>query len=114
MRRLVLLGFTLFAAGVGWGQSQEQQSTDEGSKPREVRYFFGGSRPGDMRAAMMLMRNVDRQDRVVADTNKLVALASSLQQETEKGDSAMDAKEAIKRVDEIEKLAKNVKERMKR
>jgi hypothetical protein len=70
---------------------------------------------GDSRRAAQLakMRNEDRQKKLVADTEKLLALATDLKAQVgqSEADSLSDA--GIKKVEEIEKLAHSVKERMK-
>jgi hypothetical protein len=58
-------------------------------------------------------RNVDRQKRLQADTEKLLSLATQLKEEVDKTDKNMLSLEVIKKADEIEKLAKSVKDRMK-
>ena len=55
-------------------------------------------------------RNTERQRRLVADTNKLLALVADLKQKLETDVSSVDV---AKKTEEIEKLAKSVKERMK-
>lgn len=59
------------------------------------------------------LRNTDRQKRLVADTDKLLALATDLKQQVDKTDKEILSVDVIKRADEIEKLARSVKERMK-
>ena len=55
-------------------------------------------------------RNIDRQNRIVADTDKLVHLAEQLNGELSgKGPSMAEMKKA----EEIEKLARSVKDRMR-
>ena len=60
------------------------------------------------------LRNDDRQKRLVADTDKLLALATDLKQQVDKTDKEILSVDVIKKADEIEKLAHSVKERMKR
>ena len=55
-------------------------------------------------------RNNERQKRLMADTNKLLALAADLKQQMDKTNKDVDV---VKKAEEIEKLAKSVKERMK-
>jgi hypothetical protein len=62
---------------------------------------------------MALQRNAARQDQLVKDTNKLLALATELKTDVDKTDKNVLSVDVIKKADEIEKLAKNVKERMK-
>jgi hypothetical protein len=59
------------------------------------------------------LRNTDRQKRLVADTDKLLALATDLKEQVDKSTKDTLSVEVIKKADEIEKLAHSVKERMK-
>jgi len=59
------------------------------------------------------LRNSDRQKRLVADTDKLLALATDLKEQVDKTDKQILSVDVIKKADEIEKLAHSVKERMK-
>ena len=59
------------------------------------------------------LRNSDRQKRLVADTEKLLALATDLKEQVDKTDKDILSVDVIKKADEIEKLAQSVKERMK-
>jgi hypothetical protein len=59
------------------------------------------------------MRNADRQKRLVADTEKLLALATDLKEQVDKTTKDTMSVDVIKKADEIEKLAHSVKERMK-
>ena len=58
-------------------------------------------------------RNDDRQKQLVADTNKLLALAKELKEEVDKTDSGTLSVDVVKKAGEIEKLAKSVKDRMR-
>jgi hypothetical protein len=58
-------------------------------------------------------RNMDRQKRLVADTEKLLALATDLKQQVDKTTKDTMSVDVIKKAEEIEKLARSVKERMK-
>jgi hypothetical protein len=59
------------------------------------------------------LRNEDRQKRLVADTDKLLTLATDLKEQVDKSTKDTLSVDVIKKADEIEKLAHNVKERMK-
>ena len=59
------------------------------------------------------LRNNDRQKRLVADTDKLLALATDLKAQVDKSTKDTLSVDVIKKADEIEKLAHSVKERMK-
>ncbi|RSL19485.1 hypothetical protein EDE15_5154 [Edaphobacter aggregans] len=58
-------------------------------------------------------RNSDRQRKLVEDTERLLSLAADLKQQM--GNTGKDAMSAdmVRKAEEIEKLAKSVKERMK-
>jgi hypothetical protein len=66
-----------------------------------------------MEAQQARSRNNDRQKRLVADTEKLLALATQLKQDVDKTNKDVMSVDVIKKADEIEKLAHSVKERMK-
>jgi hypothetical protein len=59
------------------------------------------------------VRSSERQKRLVADTDKLLALATDLKQQVDKTNKNILSVDVIKKADEIEKLAHSVKERMK-
>jgi hypothetical protein len=58
-------------------------------------------------------RNNERQKRLVADTDKLLALATDLKAQVDKTNQNTLSVDVIKKAEEIEKLAHSVKERMK-
>ena len=58
-------------------------------------------------------RNIDRQNRMVANSNKIVQLAQELNAEVDKSDKGATPITVSKKAEEIEKLAKSVKDLMK-
>ena len=58
-------------------------------------------------------RNSERQKRLVADTDRLLALVEELKHQIEQSDKDGHPVDVTKKAEEIEKLAKSVKERMK-
>jgi len=58
-------------------------------------------------------RNDERQRRIVSDTQKLLALTSQLKAEVASTGAEAMTPEMLKQMDEIEKLAKSVKDRMR-
>jgi len=58
-------------------------------------------------------RNSDRQKKMVQDTNKLVSLATDLKEQVEKSGKDTITNDAARKAEEIEKLAKSVRDRMK-
>jgi hypothetical protein len=83
----------------------------------------GGMQPNDPNAndplagrledAQAKSRNVDRQKKLQADTERLLSLATELKEQVDKTDKNILSVDVIKKADEIEKLAKSVKDRMK-
>jgi hypothetical protein len=57
--------------------------------------------------------NLQRQDELKKDTEKLLQLATELKQSVDKTDENTLSLEVIKKADQIEKLAKSVKDKMK-
>lgn len=57
-------------------------------------------------------RNNDRQKRIESDTNKLVGLVNEFKQEVQ-SEKKLSPDDVGKRAEEIEKLARSVKDRMK-
>ncbi len=88
------------------------QATDPfGSENQKMK---GGEMPvGPSTAKLNEMRNVERQKRLVSDTERLLTLATQLHQDVEKTDQHILSMDVVKRAEEIEKLAHSVKERMK-
>ena len=58
-------------------------------------------------------RSSERQRRLVSDTDKLLALATQLHEDVGRTDKNILSLDVVKRAEEIEKLARSVKERMK-
>ncbi len=58
-------------------------------------------------------RNTERQKMLVEDTDKLLALAQQLKADVDKSDKNMLSIDVVKRAEQIEKLARSVKEKMR-
>jgi hypothetical protein len=58
-------------------------------------------------------RNSERQKKLVADTDRLLALIGDLKHQIEQADRDGQPVDVTKKAEEIEKLAKSVKDRMK-
>jgi hypothetical protein len=63
-------------------------------------------------ARQLRARNDDRQKSIVADTDKLLKLARELNTETETGNPGTLTQVELRKLAEIEKLARNVKQKM--
>jgi len=58
-------------------------------------------------------RNDERQRRIVSDTQRLVALANQLKAEIAASGAESMTPEMVRQMEEIEKLAKSVKDKMR-
>jgi hypothetical protein len=81
-------------------------------RPGGVPPDFGPSSP-KLDEQQARVRSTERQKRLVADTDKLLALATELKTDVDKTNKDILSVDVIKKADEIEKLAHSVKERMK-
>jgi hypothetical protein len=123
--RVAMIGSVLLAAcsiNVSGGQMSPQQPP-MGQPTRQIPGI--PSKPGlgepedsnpldtNRAAQQEKMRNNDRQKRLVADTDKLLVLATDLKTQVDKSTKDTLSVDVIKKADEIEKLAHSVKERMK-
>lgn len=109
------LSWAMVLAGAGTTMAGAQAGTPGPPRPRGP---FGESTPPDQTAVRMQeqqakARNQDRQKKLEDDTAKLYALASELKDEVAKTNKDTMSVDVIKKADEIERLAHNVKERMK-
>jgi hypothetical protein len=55
----------------------------------------------------------ERQKRLIADTDKLLSLSTALKHQVDESNTEILSLDMIKKADEIEKLARSVKERIK-
>jgi hypothetical protein len=59
------------------------------------------------------LRNLERQKQLVEDAQKLLSLANELKEDVDKSTKDTLSLDVVRKADEIEKLAHNVKEKMK-
>jgi hypothetical protein len=85
------------AAEVGPGSEQNPMSDIEKRRQRDLEHAA----------------NKEREQRLKRDTDKLLQLATELKLYVDKSNENVMSLEVIKKADEIEKLAKSVKEKMK-
>jgi len=121
----VVLGMVFFFGAVeqGWSQaggpiSQQPQYPGQGtaqSGPRRSGMDSPDNDPSLTKLAdqQAKSRNSDRQKRLETDTQRLLALATELKEQVDKTDKNILSIDVIKKADEIEKLARSVKDRMK-
>ena len=107
-----ILGVALVAVGpisVSGGQMVPQQTL-----PWSNHVPAGMSQPDIIRhMEQQRMRINERQKRLEADTEKLVALTTALKAQVDESDKNILSVDMIKKAEEIEKLARSVKERIK-
>ncbi|MEO6805950.1 MAG: hypothetical protein ABI286_06160 [Edaphobacter sp.] len=121
--RIAIVGLilmTLSSVKVSLGQVLPQQPMPPGMRQIPGMPTLGRNNPADpdpldprREEQMAQLRNIDRQKRLVADTDKLLALATDLKAQVDKSTKDTMSVDVIKKADEIEKLAHSVKERMK-
>jgi hypothetical protein len=72
------------------------------------------SQPDIMRRAeQQRMRIAERQKKLVEDTGKLLVLTTALKEEVDEANKDILSLEMVKKAEQIEKLARSVKERIK-
>jgi hypothetical protein len=64
-----------------------------------------------LQRAMEHQRNLERRKQMLADSDKLVQLANSIQSDLQAGDGNASA-DTVKKAGQVEKLAKNVQKKM--
>lgn len=79
------------------GQHRNERAPDEVDRERE----------------MAKQRNKDRQQKLKDDTDKLLKLATELKEFVDKSNEHVLSLDVLKKTDEIEKLAKSVRDKMK-
>lgn len=117
-RRALAAAFLLLAFSAA-GRTQQQQIPY--NQPRQINPTAAD--PHDPRAndptiasieqRQSRARNDERQKRLVADTERLLTLATQLHDDVGKTNKNILSLDVVHRADEIEKLAHSVKERMK-
>lgn len=119
-RRLIgpLLGLVfvcLTQVAVSAAQQPFGQEQPYGQAPQRIQQADDGLIGLDPTLAkrQIKMLNVQRQKKMVSDADKLLKLAAQLKEEVDAGgDSAQLSPQRVREVEEIEKLAKSVKEKM--
>jgi hypothetical protein len=114
--RLGVTGVVLMVAASGRVSGGQLQQIQQGQHfPGQVREPDGLDPNIDQHRLEQQesIRSSERQKRLVADTDKLLALATDLKQQVDKTNKNILSVDVIKKAEEIEKLAHSVKERMK-
>ena len=97
--------------------SSAQSTIPRGSGSRTVDGSVAPGGPDEIRdklaREMAKKANVERQALLKADTDKLLKLSTELKEYVDKTNENVLSLEVLKKAEEIEKLAKSVKEKMK-
>ena len=123
-QRIVAIGLVSFGVVTGAGRTQQsgapQRPQLPGAPPPASQpagtdpYNKGDDFPTHTMAdKQQKWRNEERQQRLVADTNKLLTLATQLHEDVTKTNKDILSLDVVRRAEEIEKLAHSVKEREK-
>ena len=114
-----VLGLALLLGMPVAGQSPFQQQFPAGNTPRLGQHppdsdspFGGRQDSSSLDEKRVRLLNAARQKSMVSDADKLLKLAKELNDEVAGGDSATMTDAQLRKVAEIAKLAKNVKEKM--
>jgi hypothetical protein len=117
----MVLSITLLPGTLSGGQRSQPTQTTQ-SQPGQNSPIpppgtglpdFGGPSNPRLEEQQERARSTERQKKLVADTDKLLALATELKTDVDKTNQNILSVDVIKKADEIEKLAHSVKERMK-
>jgi hypothetical protein len=116
VRRLVMLAVLaavlFFIGGIaGWAQDAGQSAPPP--LPGAQRTRDDDAWEAQQKRDMAKKRNLQRQQNLKQDTDKLLRLATELKQYVDKTNENTLSLEVIKKAEEIEKLAHSVKEKMK-
>ena len=75
--------------------------------------FGDATPPSNLMESMAVQRNTDRQKKLVLETDMLLRMATELKVDVDRSDKNMLSVDVVKKADEMEKLARNVKDGMK-
>jgi hypothetical protein len=110
----MVLAFTLFTGA--WGQPGRRQPTNDNqfpgppTRPTDSPYDPAAA---EMRQRMMKQMNKERFAHIKKDTDQLLTLATQLKKSVDEANDQTLSLEVVRKAEQIEKLAKNVKEKMR-
>jgi hypothetical protein len=132
MFRSAILGivFTTSGVGIAGASGQATQTTgiqaqppskntraSNGAAPADKTDASAASKSGDASANVQATTGdpaaSDKQKKLAADTDKLLAMATDLKQQVDKTNKDVLSVDVIKKAEEIEKLARSLKNEMK-
>ena len=113
---LVLISFVVLFVPQVYPQSKpEDQALIQRTAAEHETAVNGGIDvfPGRLRQELIARTVAERQEQLRLDTEKLLALAAELKQRVDKTNPNILSLDVIKKAQEIEKLAKSVREKMR-
>ena len=119
---IALMAVALWPGGLAWGQhgtagipgsAPTGQGVPPGLPGGPLNDETDAERSDRLKVLQEKARNDDRQKRLVADTDRLLALATELKASVDKTNKDLLSVDVVRKADEIEKLAHSVKEKMK-
>lgn len=115
--RLSSVGCLVLASTLGWPQATDQTGILNGSRSPNPSHSPLGSdinEPGSpFPDTSATRRNDERQRRIISDTQRLLMLATQLKAEVASSGTQTPTPDMLRQMDEIEKLAKSVKDKMR-
>jgi len=112
----VLLALAFALPGYSQSSGGSYGGQGQGTHPFAQHTDLSPSSPEDADPAMMERRmralNNERQKQIVADTDKLLKLARELNEEVAKANAGSWSPDELRKIADIEKLARNVRQRM--
>ena len=113
----VALGQATQSSGTPAQQSSGPARASSDASPSSKTDATTASKPGgtdaNAPAATGAQQGTDKQKKLAADTDKLLAMATDLKQQVDKTNKDVLSVDVIKKAEEIEKLARSLKQEMK-
>lgn len=119
LMKVLVGGALLLGAGLATGRAQLPSPTFPGrpttnqppQSPISPDDPHASRTPTEMQQKMAIARNDERQKRLIQDTDRLLALVTQLKVDVDKSDKYVLSLDVLRRSEEIEKLARSIKER---
>ena len=116
----LMLVFAVGGSAVAYQRNPMPTNPSPTYSPSDNNSTFSRTSPGDTQSAYLLLEekrgkalNTERQRMMIKEAGQLVQAAADLQASVNKGIEGAGREEQAKRAEAIEKLARDVKERMK-
>ena len=111
--RFVVAALSLLGTSLGSGVQLQTQSPQPGARHPIAGADDDNVFQQQQQKEMAKQANLQRQQEIKKDAEKLLELATELKQSVDKSNENTLSLDVVKKAEQIEKLAKNVKEKMK-